>query len=259
MAKTEDPVVKAPDPRADSGGRRVFGLGNGVHWATENPEDAPALEAFRRVHSLLATPAVGTAQVVVVTSAVPGDGKTTLACNLALIAARDDKARTLLVDADLRRPHSSAFLEPTPKVGLTDVLTGRARVEDAIVHVREHSLDVMGSGQTDEHAGALLTPVRAQKLVDALRKDYRWVIIDTPPALLFADAGTLASHTDGVLLVVRSGWTPMGLYKEAIAAIGKENVLGTILNVATPNLVDRTRHSDYYYKGYYKRGSSKKR
>lgn len=182
-------------------------------------------------------------QVVLITSAVPSEGKTTTAANLALALAERRDRTTLLLDADLRRPAVSRYLTPQPKLGLSEVLSGGAPVEHAILEIKEARLSVIPSGSPNPQPLELLRSDYLGTLIADLRRRYDQIVIDTPPAVPFADAGVINAWADGALVVVRAGQTPKPMIHRALECLDKGMILGAVLNDVRLTPVDR-----YYYR-----------
>lgn len=190
------------------------------------------------------------AKVIVITSASPGEGKTTVAANLAAVIARSGR-RVLLIDADLRRRmlHTLFGLDPTR--GLTNVLVGHASLHDAIQkptcngQAIEH-LDVLTAGPKPPNPAELLDSTAMRQLLERARAEYDRVIIDTPPAVCIADASIVAGISDGAILIVRAAATPRPLALRARDQLLSVNarILGGILNDVEPNQL-------HYYDSYY--------
>jgi capsular exopolysaccharide synthesis family protein len=185
-------------------------------------------------------------KVLMVTSAVMGEGKTLTASNLALTLSESYKKNVLLIDGDLRRPalHTLFRVESSP--GLSEGLTAG---DDQRLAVRQISprLGVLTAGRPSADPIASLTSSRMQRVIEEAREAFDWVIIDTPPVALLPDANLLAGMADGVLLVVRAGSTPYDLAQRAVQAIGRERVLGVVLNSSTLD----SSTSSYGYYDYY--------
>lgn len=212
--------------------------------------DKFAAENFRRLKSVLSREG-RQIQVIVITSPVPGDGKSFVAANLAAAFAEDHELPTLLLDADLRRPSIKRFLEPGPQVGFESVLDRSQPLERTIHRPRNSLLHVLPTAKPMKDPMTQLSSAAFRDVLTELRKKYRKIIIDTPPIVPFADADIIGQSSDGVLLVVRAEETPRPLYREAIDAIRSTEVLGTVINASIPNLVDRSRSADQYYYRYY--------
>ena len=209
-------------------------------------------ERFRRLAITLVHRHGGAAQVIGVTSGLPGEGKSTVATNLALAFAGGSNEKTLLVDADLRRPSVATLLGAGSPLGLTEVLLGEVGVERAILRLEGAPLEVLPGGKRVEAPLELLTSRTAKDLIAALRQRYGRIVIDTPPVILFSDADAVGALTDGLILVVRAGSTPKSAMADQLAAIHSARVLGAVLNCAAPSLADRGAYRDsYYYQEYY--------
>ena len=219
-----------------------------------------ATERFRRLRAVLSSPPEDAPQVIVVSSAAPGEGKSVVAMNLALAFASEDRSETpLLVDADLRRPTVESWLNPHPKLGLSDLLMGRAPLDHAVLRLEDSSLEVLPAGDIPSDPAGLMASDRARELLGQLRNRYSRIILDTPPVVPFADAAALGRHGDGFILVVRYGVTPVSAMLRATELLaGSAPVLGTVLNDLEENLADRGsyRASDYYHSYYAKERKS---
>ncbi|MEZ3157403.1 polysaccharide biosynthesis tyrosine autokinase [Microbacterium sp. BWR-S6Y] len=195
------------------------------------------------------------ARVMVITSPLPGDGKSTTAANLAVSIAATGQA-VILVDADLRRPVLGGMFGFSDDVGLSDVLAGRAQIEQVAHQVDEKgSLFVVAAGRTPPNPSEMVGSQRMQALVRKLAEDLV-VIVDSPPTLAVADAAVIASWADGAVLVVTAGRTTDDMLSRAAENIGKTrgHLLGVVLNRVPLRGVD----SSYYggrYGGYYGYGS----
>lgn len=210
-----------------------------------------AAEKFRRLRTLIVNRHGELGRVIVVTSPSPGDGKTTVATNLALAFAGDLGERTLLVDADLRRPSLDGLLRPEPAVGLRDTLEQSLDPDHAIVSLEDSSLELLPAGRRIGDPTELLRSERARLLFAQLRQRYPRIIIDTPPIVPFTDADILGAYSDGVILVARSCETTISGYQQAVVAITSTKVLGVVLNDVTRNLADWGRYHEYDYERYY--------
>jgi len=204
-------------------------------------------ERFRRLVSILEHEHEGEApHVIAITSALPGEGKTTTAINLALAFAENPDQTTLLLDADLRRPALSRFIKPEPKFGLCELLQDRLPFEHAAMSIKDVSLSVVPAGATDPNPLRLFRSERFARLLNELRGRFDRIIIDTPPAVPFADASVINGLADGCVVVVRSEQTARSHVDQAVKALaGTGPVLGAVLNDLKATALDR------YYYGYY--------
>ncbi|SDC49483.1 capsular exopolysaccharide family [Geodermatophilus telluris] len=191
-------------------------------------------EAYRHLQTNLQFLDVDTPpRVLVVSSAMPSEGKTTVAVNLALALA-DAGQRVVLIEADLRRPRVTSYLGLVTGVGLTNVLTGRAHVEDVAQPVGEDGgLVVVGAGPTAPNPAQLLASGAMRALLEHLRETHDYVVLDAPPMLPVADATGLAVLADGVLLSVRHGSTTREQLQRTRATLDRvgARTVGTVLNI----------------------------
>jgi capsular exopolysaccharide synthesis family protein len=167
-------------------------------------------------------------RVVMVASAVPGEGKTLTATNLALTFSESYRRRVLLIDADLRRPSVHDVFQIPNVYGLRDAL------QEGGVAARpleiSPTLSILTAGRPDPDPMSGLTSDRMRELVRRASDDYEWVIIDTPPVTLMPDAKLLAEMADVALLVIHAGSTPHRLVQRAVEALGRNRILGVVLN-----------------------------
>ena len=211
----------------------------------------PQSEALRQIRTDLQFADVDRPpQLVVVTSALPGEGKSTTAVNLALTAATAG-VRTILVEGDLRLPRVAEYLGVEDSAGLTTVLAGRADLDDVLQPYGDTLLSVLASGPVPLNPAALLGSRHMSELLARLRERAELVIIDSPPLLPVADAAVLARQADGAVVVVRHGRTrrehlARGL--ERLRAVDAR-VLGGVLTMVPPRRSDVTYAYEYGY-GY---------
>lgn len=188
-----------------------------------------------------------TLRTVVVTSAVPAEGKTLSAANMAVTLSESFKRRVLLVDADLRKPMLATLFGVPEATGLANLLANGDRVAP-VVRITEH-LSLLPGGRSAMDPVGSLTSERMRNLLADAAAEFDWVIVDTPPAALLPDAALLSGLVDGVLFVLRATSTPSGTVQRAIAAVTPERVIGVILNQA-----DKQSLGEY---GYYHRYGGK--
>jgi protein-tyrosine kinase len=180
-------------------------------------------------------------KVILVVSALAGEGKTLTASNLALTFSESYDRDVLLIDADLRRPSLARTFGIQASPGLSDGLAKdfKGRLTPQRVSDR---LTVLPAGRPMPDPMAGFTSAWMRQLIAEARESFDWVIIDTPPIGLMTDANLLSSMSDGVVLVVKANATPYQLVKRAVDAIGPDRLLGAVLNRATEK-----GHSDRYY------------
>lgn len=187
------------------------------------------------------------ARVIAITSTAPGEGKTLTAVNLALTLAAQE-GRTLLIDADLRKPTTHALVRGKRSPGLSDILVGKAKASEAIQQrLKDTTLSYLPSGTHVPSPADLLTNRTMRGLLEGLRKFYDWIIIDTPPVGAVSEPLILAPMTDGVVVVTGAEMVPRKAVLHTLERLHDTGarILGVVLNRAQ---VDK--HS-YYYSHYY--------
>lgn len=191
---------------------------------------SPAAEQYRLLRTRLEGRDHGRrAQLVLVTSPGPGDGKTTTSANLALTMAQDFNHNVLLVEADLRRPSLAGLCGLTPERGLVDVVVGAAPLEDVMVKLPEQHLVVLPAGQTTNRSTELLGSSIMARLIETLRNRFDRIVVDCPPVTL-ADTHVLARLADGILIVVRAGMTSRLALEHALEGVERDRIVGLVLN-----------------------------
>ena len=211
---------------------------------------SPASESYRGIRTgILFSSADKSPQVIMVTSVSPLEGKTTSAANLCVTLANAE-SRVLLIDADMRRPRIHKIFEMDRKIGLSSVLVGTESLKDAIVSSPVEGLDILPVGHIPPNPSEIIGSQKMGKLLDALRKKYARIIIDSPPILAVTDAVVLSQMVDGVLLVIRSGETPRAAIQNSLAQLQTVNakILGAMLNAVG---VGRDSYYYYQYSHYY--------
>jgi capsular exopolysaccharide synthesis family protein len=204
-------------------------------------------EAFRRLRTNLQfLDLADRPKTIVVTSSLPGEGKTTTAINLAITLA-DSGSRVALVDADLRRPSIAEYMGLEGEVGLTTVLIGQVDVQDAIQPWGDGSLDVLPSGQVPPNPSELLGSRSMANLLEQLTIAYDIVLIDTPPLLPVTDAAILAKITGGALVVAGAGTLHRQQLADGLGSLEDvgARVLGVVLNRLAHKQNDAYSYYDY--------------
>jgi len=253
-------------PAATSASRRLPPAGDTSALVTPAPPPAFASFPPAVVEKIVTTPTVRPAfveqyrklagtlhhaqierstKVVMVTSALAGEGKTLTATNLALTISNSYQRSVLLIDADLRRPTLHDVFQVPNVTGLGDGLRSEAEQRLSLVQVSP-KLTLLTAGRPDPDPISGLTSERMQRVIEEAAARFDWVIVDTPPVGLLPDANLLARMVDSVLLVVRAGSTPYPLIQRAVAAVGRERILGVVLNRVEDGI-----SSSYHYYSYY--------
>ena len=207
-----------------------------------------AAEEFRKLRTLIFQTSISKPmQTILVTSAVPGEGKSTVASNLALVISKGIKEQALLIDCDLRHAHITPFLRKNIPLGLSDYLMGKLNPANLIVKTGTPKLSVLPSGSITSNPAELVSSEKMRNLVKTLKSQYvhRYIIIDSPPIMLTTEPIILSEMVDGVIVVVLAGKTPREVVQKALNSIHKEKILGIVLNQikAKPS----SHYSTYYY------------
>lgn len=169
-------------------------------------------------------------KVIVITSSNPGEGKTTIATNLALTLAEEEK-KVILIDCDLRRPCIHRIFKISNANGLSQVLLGEKNLNTAAINYKEN-LTVLTSGYIPPNPSEMLASDKMSKLLDKLREEFDYIILDTPPVLLVADSQIISTKSDGTILVVKSEKTKKVDVRDSVGLLKKvnANIIGTVLN-----------------------------
>jgi protein-tyrosine kinase len=208
-----------------------------------------AVEQYRRLagslHELQAAHGVKT---VMVTSAVPREGKTLTISNLALTLSESYGRRVLLIDADLRRPSvHHVFGVDNVRTGLSEGLRSES-AELALVQLSPR-LSVLPAGKPEADPMAGLTSERMRVLLDEAARTFDWVLLDAPPVGIMPDANLLAALTQGVVFVVAAGVTPFQIVNRALDEIGRDSIVGVVLNRTATDAIPHTQYYNEYYSG----------
>jgi protein-tyrosine kinase len=203
------------------------------------------VEQYRRLASSLhELQAVRGLKTVMVTSAMPREGKTLTVINLALTLSESYRKRVLLIDADLRRPSLHQVFRLPKTVGLTEALKSGSRP-----HFVELSplLSVLPAGEVDGDPLGALTSDRFTALLEQCAAAFDWVLLDAPPVGLMPDGNVLARLTKAVVFVIGAGSTPHNVIERAITELGRDYIVGTVLNkIDEGQLPSASAYSSYY-------------
>jgi Mrp family chromosome partitioning ATPase len=208
--------------------------------------DAPGVEACRHLAvRLLAELERRSAGVVAVVSAMRGEGKTTVACDLALALASVSGARGVaLLDLDLRNPSIARYLGLAIDVGVETLFTSQSSLDEVRVECLHPGLDIFQALRPSRDAHELLVLPALARLIGDLRRRYGVVVVDTPPTLIVPDASLILREVPACVAVARSGVTRARLFKELVRVIPRDRLIGEILNGTRPL---GHAYDSYYY------------
>lgn len=183
-------------------------------------------EQYRRMrNSVQAMNADGAARSILMTSAIEGEGKTVTTINLAIAMAELAGQRVCILDANRFNPSLESYLSMPRRQGMSELLASRLTMDEALRRTSVDRLDIIGAG--DNEHNVVLNVDRVRSLLNTLKRRYDYVLIDSPAVLRANHPSLLASIADGILLVVRMGYTPKQLVEEAFAML--ENLGGNLL------------------------------
>jgi exopolysaccharide/PEP-CTERM locus tyrosine autokinase len=214
-------------------------------------------EQFRRLRTLIIKPGVvNTPKIIMVASAMSGEGKSLVAVNLASIIAAELHSHALLVDCDLRNPSLTRWFGLQEKKGLADYLIGEAEVQDLLIKTSIDKLSILSGGSIQENPVELVGSNKMKTLIQDLKSRYedRYIIIDSSPILATTEPSVLNEIVDGIILVIKSGDTPRETIQQAVRLLNKNKILGVVLNnmqFKTKALFQRyfgTNHQYYDYR-----------
>jgi capsular exopolysaccharide synthesis family protein len=205
-------------------------------------------EAYRSVRTALHLGTAGKAKTILIASPTEGDGKSITASNLAIAFAHAGE-RTLIIDCDLREPVQHLIFENDGRVGLSSVMAGEARLQDAIKGTHVTGLHVLACGPVPVNPSEMLTSKRFAQLMQALGATFDRIIIDSPPLMSFTDGQLLAAAADVTLLVLRMNQSMRQVGQMAMDALAKvgANVLGTVANDVASVRVSRKYGGAWQY------------
>jgi protein-tyrosine kinase len=270
----ERPSVTAPSAAAAQAGMPTFASPFSIdtllarcaqrEWKPEagtmlfmNGDDsARGTEEFRTLRSrLYHLREKMTLKKVLVTSALPREGKSFTSSNLAQVVVRQHGRRALLIDADLRAPRLHQMLGTSSDPGLSDYLTGKSDEFSIMQRGPLENLFFIPSGTGAADPAELVGNGRLKLLLQRVEPLFDWIIIDSPPAIPVSDASVLAKACDGVLMVVRSNSTPFDLARRARQEFPDEMLIGAVLNGTSEDALPYAR---YYYDSYQKKSAATK-
>jgi succinoglycan biosynthesis transport protein ExoP len=265
------PLLKDTDQKKQSGkppqtdkdfGQKIVSRRSSVYWAATTMPLSRFAESIRSIKLAIDLNLTKTSNKIVgITSALPNEGKSTIAASLAQLTSHAGK-RVIVVDCDLRNPSLSANLTPGATVGILEALSGARSLEDTIWHDPKTNLDVLPVAKRGPlfHTSEILSTEQIRKLFDKLRATYDYVIVDLPPLAPIVDVRATTPLIDCFVLVVEWGKTKTDVVQHALHTAPNvyETLIGTVLNKTDMALMRRydNYHHDYYNNEYYTRYGS---
>ncbi len=260
LVEALDDTVKGPEDVTRNVNLPVLGVvavhetGKGELITATQPR-SPIAEAFRSLRTNIQFASVDrNLQTILVTSALPSEGKSTVAANLAIALAQSGK-RVVLLEADLRRPSVHRYLAVPNRLGLSAIFVQpQVYLDGSLQGTHVPNLKVLTSGDLPPNPSELLGSERMQAIIRQVREQADVLVLDTPPVMAVTDAVVLAPRVDGVLLVVKPGDTKTSALQAAVEQLRRvgANVLGVVLNeVQTKGFRYRYYSNSYYYYGYH--------
>jgi receptor protein-tyrosine kinase len=211
---------------------------------------APCVEQYRKLAATLHHLQLErNARVLMISSAVPAEGKTLTAANLSLTLSESYGRRVLLIDADLRRPTLHQLFDLPNLSGLGDGLRSQTERLLSLVQVSPR-LTILPAGRPDPDPMVGLTSSRMRRVLLEAADVFDWVVVDTPPIGVLTDGRLLADMVDAALLVIRAGTSPFNLISRAVDALGRDRIAGVVLNGLNPRDQQASGYYGYWY-GYY--------
>ena len=234
--------------KSKSGKKRLKTSANGrpTIWEYYQDESISTVE-FRRLAQNINPNSKKSINSILITSAMPGEGKTLLAAHLAITMAKDEEKKVLLIDCDMRRPSVHSLFGIERKAGLTSFLEETATLEEIIKDTELENLKIIPGGSRIPSITHLLKKGKMNELLDECKSKFDFVICDAPPVIPVHDSELLSQYLDGVVLVVLAGKTFREIVERAIQYLKEAhaNVLGVVLNDVDGKL-PYYYHSKYY-------------
>jgi capsular exopolysaccharide synthesis family protein len=187
-------------------------------------------------------------QSIVVASIGPAEGKSVTALNLSWLLAQTDGVKALIIDSDLRMPSLTDYLGIETETGLSEVLSGKVSLTDAIIKIEPAGLYLLPGGEARSDVAELISGPKFKEILREAREMFDYIIIDAPPLGIFTDATVLINHADGALLVVRANRTRYSQVDRVLETLPRDRMMGVVLNQSE----DVMNESHYNY-GYYNR------
>lgn len=270
MSRIEEALEKAAQLRSSQPSAAVIGKSPvpthlPPQMATENihvtnqllvmasAPNTPAAEEYRKLKSVIVKLTKGETfrNMLMVTSSIGGEGKTLTALNLAISLAQEYDHTVLLVDADIRKPSIGAYLGIGNRAGIAECLLDGLDLKDALIRTGIGKLSLLPAGREVRNPAELFSSQKMKEFLLEIKNRYydRYIIIDTPPVLPFAETRSLSAIVDGTVLVVKEGLVSLPNITETMDCLKGTNLLGIVYNQAAME-----QHSERY--NYYRQGNA---
>lgn len=239
-------LERCPQPKWNPDLKTMLFFNTGTH--------VPGTEEFRTLRAqLYKLREKRPLKSILVTSALPAEGKSFVAANLAQVFVRQHERRVLLVDGDLRWSRLHLSLGTTLSPGLTDYLRGDADIFSIVQRSPQNNLFFIPGGKSVSNPNELIINGRLQELLRQMSALFDWIVIDSPPAVPVSDAALMAGMCDGILMVVRSAQTPFDLAQKVRQEFRDKPLVGVVLNGVDAG----TSYGSYYYYHHSRNGKRK--
>jgi capsular exopolysaccharide synthesis family protein len=216
------------------------------------PPHSFSAEAFRKLKTQIFLHPGNSPRTILVTSAAPQEGKTLVAVNLAVAISKEIHNNVILVDGDLRRP--GIQLEKSKRaMGLSNYLSDGVPLSEILINSEIEKLQIILAGSSTRKSSELIRSKKMGELLDSLREfgENTYIVIDSPPIMATADPSLLSKIVDGIILVIRAGYTSRESVQSAIRSIDRQKIIGVVFNQI--DVKPSTYFSEYYrYYQYYK-------
>jgi len=227
----------------------IAGFRNPKLLTISAPNSAEA-ENIKRIKTQILFPKKGKRpRTIMVTSAVPNEGKTFITANLALNIAQGVNEYTLAVDCDFRRSRLGDMFGYKNDIGLYEYLTGEMRLNKIIIKTRYDKLSLINSGKNVPNPSEIMSSVKMQEFIREVSDRYndRLIIFDTTPIEIASETGMLANFVDGIVFVVRSRKTPKEIIKKSVAKLDREKIIGVVFNGYSQYFGNFNKYYNSYY------------
>lgn len=213
----------------------------------KNNQNFHMTEAYRKVAANIQFANIdGNIKVIMVTSSLASEGKTTIVCNIAEVMTELNK-KILVIDLDLRKPTVHKIFKLSNRTGLTDLLLNKDDYKGYLNSISP-KLDVLTSGKVPANPSEIINSNAMKEILNEFSKYYDYIFIDTPPVMLVSDPLNIAAYSDAVIMTIGFSETERDVAKKTVDSLNQvnANIIGTILNK-----IPITKHNKYYYYGYY--------